>query len=48
METKRKDETTITVRRATLQRIKELCKRSENYDIFINRLLDAYEKEVSA
>jgi len=46
-ETKRGKWTTITVRRATCERLRKLGRFGENWDDLLNRLVDGYEAKES-
>lgn len=39
------DQTTINIKRGTLERIKAMCSRATTYDEFLNQCLDLYESQ---
>lgn len=37
--------TTVSIKKTTLKRLSEFCKKSVSYDTFLNKLLDIYQRE---
>jgi len=44
-ETEGNNPTTLTIKKRTLKRLGETCKKSLSYDEFLNKLLDLYNRE---